>query len=259
MAAAKCVGPLSLPIARVARRATAASCRRFVRPVRSMDCGARRRISSASGVSLAMPQITDGRSRWAARVPNRSAGQRFPGRAGEAPGSISAKRGGRPRAETSASSQSRLGRGEGCDPRGDELPALPLRRMQKIALRIGVRMRSPRSDARPFGTTADEEPVARGSPGGLQVIDTIEAGASQTSRQAQNGSRAPPAGPAVGPDPVEPGAFGGQCREEPRRQERDLRLRVVCPDGGEGAEGLHEVAERGELDDEDPLGHSNSR
>ena len=60
------------------------------------------------------------------------------------------------------------------------------------------------------------------------------------------------------PDRIEPGAGLGQAGKGPGGEQGDIGGGMLRPDGGKGAKTLHEIAQRAELDDQNPP-HVSSR
>ncbi len=98
---------------------------------------------------------------------------------------------------------------------------------------------------RPQGLEQQVGPVV-----GLQIVDSLVAGATQAAREAEPLREAPRT--AVRLDPVEPWPGAGELGERRRGQQGDRRLGVGGADAVERGEGEDHVAESAQLDDQNP-------
>ena len=197
MAAARCIGPVSLPTAtrrgRRGRRYRRARSGRSGRASRGQDAAMVAGERGFAPACRARPGVRPRAVELPAPAP-RSARPAIAcaGRCGAAPGTSSAERGreigDRPRLR---SARHRSGGGNARDPGHLQLLALALARVHEVAPGIGVRMRAAGRDPRP-GRPSGQPEIARRPRRGLQVVDEIEP--AQRPRQPQRG----PAGPTSG-------------------------------------------------------------
>lgn len=260
-AAATCMGPVSLPNAATAPRASTTRSAIAVAPASERAAGQAARMAACPAASPPVPSRTGVIPAAASRRPtsaNFSAGHRLAGRWGAARNHQGVA-GGQAETPHVGRDPGQIGRLHRLDAGHAELLGLTVEGVHEVAPGVGVRVRASRRDARPLHSAAQQAKVPAAAVRGLQVVDAVETAVAQPPAQSPPARDLPRPRPVVDPDGVEPGAGGRELGEGPGGEQGDAVALVVAADGGEGAGGLDEVAERAELDDQDvPPAHTAS-
>ncbi len=255
-AAARWVGPVSLPTASAAPARVCASCSRVVRPVRSTACG------HAARMAAACRHRRRCRRRCTGPAASRPPARRTVALASACGGGAGRRRG--PARERRRGTRRRLPPRQPARGRARGTASTP-------AIASCSRCRSSVCIAFARGLACGKaQPRAMPDQAGRPARRKYQPDRPEVCRSYTGRSRAAPAAAAAAParataaaavhhHPVEPGCGARERGERRRGQQRDVRRRMRRADGGERAERQHEVAQRAELDDEDAAHASSSR